>query len=205
MAITSYTTLLSALANWNNRSDLTAQYPDFIALAEAHFNRTLRVPDMEASVSQSVSAATVALPSDFLSAREVYVDAATDIVLEPLTPWALRAAYPTADSGTPVAYTIKSENIVLAPPPSAATTLVLNYYQKIPALTASNETNWLITDHPDLYLRACRYYSHEYLKHYEAADREMAFVNGLIESMNTSAHRKRVPANPLASKPLVRE
>lgn len=204
-AITSYTTLLTALGEWNNRTDLASHYPGFIALSEAHFNRELRVPDMEVTATLSASTASVELPSDFLSARAIYIDATTDVVLEPLTAWALRAAYPTAESGTPAAYAVRGGDITLAPAPSSAVTLTMDYYASIDALSASNETNWLIEAHPDLYLRAAKYYSLEFLKDYDAADRELAFVDGLIASLNRQGNRKRVAANPLAMKPLVRE
>ena len=49
MAITNYTELQSALADYLIRSDLTARIPDFIALCEGRLNRTLRVRDMETS------------------------------------------------------------------------------------------------------------------------------------------------------------
>lgn len=204
-AITSYTTLLTALATWNKRSDLTTLYPQFIGLAEAHFNRTLRCPEMETTVTQSISTRTVALPSDFLGMRTLYIDADTDIVLEPLTPQALRSAYPTNTSGTPVAYTVTDSNIVIGPTPSGTFTLGMDYYAKLDALSESTATNWLLDSHPDLYLRAVKFYSLEYLRDYEAADREMAFVTATIESLNQNSNRKRIPANPLASKPWVRE
>ena len=38
------------------------------------------------------------------------------------------------------------------PVPDGAYTTTLFYYQEIPALTASNTTNWLLTDAPDLYV-----------------------------------------------------
>ena len=204
-AITSYATLLTALGEWNNRSDLASQYPGFISLAEAHFNRELRVPDMEVTATFEASTASVELPGDFLSARAIYVDATTDVVLGPLTAWALRAAYPTAATGTPAAYAIRGGDMTLAPAPSSATTLVMDYYASLDGLSTSNETNWLIEAHPDIYLRAVKYYSLEFLKDYDAADRELMFVNGLIESLNRHGNRKRVSANPLAMKPLVRE
>ena len=41
---------------------------------------------------------------------------------------------------------------MVTPTPSGATSLSIDYYQRIPALTSSNTTNWLLTDHPHLYL-----------------------------------------------------
>ena len=42
MAISNYTELKTAVANWLDRDDLTDRIPEFIALAESRFNRLLR-------------------------------------------------------------------------------------------------------------------------------------------------------------------
>jgi len=43
MALTTYSELKTSIADWLNRSDLTTQIADFIALTEADFNSKLRV------------------------------------------------------------------------------------------------------------------------------------------------------------------
>jgi hypothetical protein len=40
----------------------------------------------------------------------------------------------------------------LVPTPDASYTVELTYYSKIPALSDSNTTNWLLTNSPDVYL-----------------------------------------------------
>jgi len=47
MAISTFAELKTAAANWLDRSDLTDRIPEFIALAEARFNRILRIRAME--------------------------------------------------------------------------------------------------------------------------------------------------------------
>src|SRR4051812_49096734 len=163
-AIVSYSTLLTALEEWNNRSDLTAHYPGFIALAEAHFNRSLRSSEMEITVTQDTTEGTIALPSDFLEVREIYIDDNPDVVLVAMNPSGLRARYGLAATGAPAAYTITGTNLILAPFPADTITARMTYYAKPEGLTADNETNWLIAAHPDLYLRAVKFYSFEYLK-----------------------------------------
>lgn len=202
-AITSYTTLLTALEEWNNRSDLAAQYPGFIGLAEAHFNRTLRSSEMESTVSQATTEDAVALPTDFLEAREVYIDDDPDTVLIAMDPAGLRSRYGRASTGNPTAYTFSAGNLVIAPSPGSSVTVFLNYYAKLEGLSSENETNWLIASHPDLYLRAIKFYSFEYLKDYDSADREIAIVDATIESLNQAGNRRRIPAGPLTMRPAV--
>jgi hypothetical protein len=66
MAITNYTELQAALADYLIRSDLTVRIPDFIALCEGRLNRTLRVRDMETSFGLVMAAGSGALPGDYL-------------------------------------------------------------------------------------------------------------------------------------------
>ena len=42
MALSNYSELQSAVADWLERGDLTARIPDFIRLAEVQLNRLLR-------------------------------------------------------------------------------------------------------------------------------------------------------------------
>ena len=47
MALTSYSTLKTSIANWLNRTDLTDEIADdFIVLTEADFNSKLRIRKM---------------------------------------------------------------------------------------------------------------------------------------------------------------
>jgi len=47
MAITSYATLKTSIANFLARSDLDTQIPEFIQLAEARINRELETREQE--------------------------------------------------------------------------------------------------------------------------------------------------------------
>jgi len=53
MAISTYSELQTAVANWLDRDDLTDRIPEFIALAEARFNRVLRLRSMESKQTAS--------------------------------------------------------------------------------------------------------------------------------------------------------
>lgn len=131
----------------------TARCKQLIAFAERRFNRILRVPEMETAATLTLNAATVSLPSDFLQLRSIYINTDPKVTLEPMEPATLRCQYATASTGRPQNYALQSGNeIVFGPSPDATYNLVINYYKKIPALGASQATNWLLTDHSDLYL-----------------------------------------------------
>ena len=75
MAINTYSTLQTAVANWLDRNDLTDRIPEFISLAEATFNRTLRLRAMETTVSDTTPSGSKedALPSGYLQMREIHL------------------------------------------------------------------------------------------------------------------------------------
>lgn len=148
--------LKTTLANWLNRDDLsTTEIPEAISMAERRLNRVLRVPEMEDAVSTSSASATFTLPSDFLEMRSIYVDATSKVFLQHVSMAELRSMYPTTASGTPAHFAMQSGNeITVGPTPSASTTYIVNYYQKIPALGSSQAANWLLLAHSDIYISA---------------------------------------------------
>src|SRR5579884_2793693 len=87
MALDTYTNLQTAIANWLNRSDLTAQIPDFITIAEAQMQRRFKMalsegkmlprPMLKNNASFSITAATeyINLPTDFLGVLSFTIDA----------------------------------------------------------------------------------------------------------------------------------
>jgi hypothetical protein len=153
--ITTYSELQTSVTSWLSRTNdtaLIALYPDFITLAEAKFNRSLRTRDMEASTTVAASNGVVALPADFLEIRRLYIDGSTKKELEYLTPETFYLLFPSS-TGNSKYYTIEGANILLADQSTSSDVKIL-YYQKIPALSGSNTFNWLLTAHPDLYLAA---------------------------------------------------
>jgi hypothetical protein len=152
MAITTYSELKSAILDWMARSDFsTSQVEDTITLFEAVANRRLRVRQMEAEDTLTTTDGEDTLPTDYLTWRSLTYEADVAGELEYVDPKWLRASYPSTDSGTPQFFTIEGETLTVRPVDDT-TDLTLRYYQKVPALSSGNDTNWLLTAHPDLYL-----------------------------------------------------
>ena len=73
-----------------------------------------------------------------------------------------RAKYTTG--GTPKFYTIVGQELEVLPVPDTATlTGEITYYSKIPALSGTNATNWLLNSSPDIYLYGTLMQSAPYL------------------------------------------
>lgn len=149
MALANYADLLAAVANWLERGDLTARIPEFITLAEAEFNRRLRTAEMEGTATATLTEDRVAVPTDFQGLRSIILDGVVT-KLDYMPPGDF---FDIVASGTPAVYTIVDGMFQFRPSVSSGTCRIV-YYQKIPALTVSNTTNWLMTRWPDLYLFA---------------------------------------------------
>jgi len=150
MSITSYSELQTAVGNWLDHGLFTARIPEFIALFEAAANRRLRVRQQEVSTTLTPSSGSVALPSDYLAWRRVTWTGSTRVELQYVHPSYLQAAYPSSPSDVPRIFTIEGATLKVRPVDD--TSLEFDYLQKIPALSDSATTNWLLTAHPDLYL-----------------------------------------------------
>jgi hypothetical protein len=156
MSITTYAELQASVASWLNRGDLTASIPDFITLAESQLSRDLKARQMEAktTISTVIGTNTVALPTDMLEMRRFLVAGSYNQPLSYRSPDEQSIDFSANSSGQPIVFTVIGANAELAPIPDAVYSLELTYRQRIPALSITNTTNWLLTNWPDAYLWA---------------------------------------------------
>lgn len=155
--ITGYTTLLSEVALWLARSDLTSAIPGFVQNFEERFYRQPKNFGkwMESSLNVSIST-TATVPSDYLALRTAYISGQNNSPLIPSSLEQLYAQYPRAGSGgLPKWIARDGANFVFGPVPSAGYTLVGTYYAKPTALrsfASDAAAHWLIVNAPDLLL-----------------------------------------------------
>jgi len=152
MALDSYTNLKTALQTWIARADLSSDVDDMIDMFEAWINRNIRVPQMEQEATTTAQE-YLPFPLDFLELRAIKWQGSPIVQLDYLPPVAADQEDPFGSACNPRYYSIISNQIRLIPPPNDATTLIrIDYWQKIPPLSGSNATNWLLTLYPDAYL-----------------------------------------------------
>jgi len=151
MAITSYSTLKTAIADWTHRSDLTSQLDDFIDITEARLNRDLRVSQMEEASTITPSSGIVTMPTGWIAVRNVKLNTYPLTTLEYITP----AEMDRLAAGQTLAgkYTIVGDQIKLDA--ASSYDVIVEYYLKITALDGTNTSNWLLETHPDAYLYGC--------------------------------------------------
>lgn len=152
MSIGTYAELQTAITNWSHRADLASIAPDLITLCEAKVNRVLRIKTMETRVSATLDELYEDVPTDFLEMRKLKITTSPTSELTYLTPGTMDAKYPDLDAGRPLHYTFLSGQLKFERTPDQAYTMEMDYYKRIPALTNLATTNWLLTNHPDVYL-----------------------------------------------------
>ncbi|MFM0101994.1 hypothetical protein PQR01_00400 [Paraburkholderia rhynchosiae] len=152
MSIVDYPSLQASLASWLHRSDLTAQIPDFVMLAEMKLNGDLDARAMDTVVTLPTVAGTsyATLPTDMMEMRRLVNPGCAP--LEYVSPDQFSVEYGDCWLRTPRLFTVIGGRIQFAPTPDAVYLLELTYKQRIPPLSTTNPTNWLITSYPNAYL-----------------------------------------------------
>ncbi len=162
MTIQTWSDLQAAIANWIARADLAANIPDFIALFESVANRRLRLRQQESVATLAPSSGVAALPADYLAWRRVTWTGQFPRELEYVHPSYLHALYPTLPTDVPRLFTIEGGNLTVAPRDDTA--LTFDYFQRIPALSGTSTSNWLLATAPDLYLFGALAEAHGFVK-----------------------------------------
>lgn len=154
MAYTNYTDLQASVANYLGRSDLTSVIPDFIRFAETRLARELRTRLMlKSATAPTVAAdARVALPTDFLEIRDLFVQGNHRMPVTYLSPSAFTRDARADESGLPFFYTVLASEFQFAPIPDTVYTLEILYYAKPPVLSGSNASNVFLANYPDALL-----------------------------------------------------
>lgn len=192
MAITTSDELKTAIANWLHRDNLTARLDEFIALAEARFNRTLRVRGMEASlISTALVDGAVSLPTAFLAFKELRFDGDPSYTLEPKPLEWLRNQPTSADR--PGYFAVTDTQVICWP---TSGSIQGTYYRSLPSLV-SNSTNWLLTKHPDLYLFTTLEEAAFYLRDDKLGQMSAMKAQALLDQVQGSDNANALNGGPL--------
>ena len=154
MAISNWGELKAKISSTLFHSRFLPEYADYTVMFEAAANRRLRVRQMEAMAPLTTINGEVALPTDYLLWRTIRPNANAH------WPWDeldyVHPAYMPSTATTlghiPRLFTIEGNTLRIRPIDDA-NPYEFHYYQKIPTITGSDlNTNWLLTEYPDLYI-----------------------------------------------------
>lgn len=203
MAITTYSELLSAVAGWLARDDLTSRIPDFVTLAEAKFSRVINHPRMESRTTLTVNTLATSpeyldLPTDFVTMRSARLSGVTGKPrLAFMSQTQMEDYRFSIDnvSRQPVYFSIVGSQIELAPTPNEDYDVEVVYRGTIPSL-ASNSVNWLLTLAPDVYLYASLLEASPYIQNDERLSVWGTALATVIEQVNAIGERQSFDSGP---------
>ena len=177
-----YAGMEASIADFLNRTDLSASIPDFVTLAEAQLNRQLRTRLAVLRSQATVSTQFLAMPPDFQTMISI-----VNVLGQPLDQYSQDAmsllTWENANlGGNPTAFCIIGTTVQFFPIPSTAQTVIMSYRQRIPPLALNPTGNWVSLSHPDAYLYGALVAASPYLQD----DDRVSVWGGLFETTVSS-------------------
>lgn len=199
MTISNYAELQTAIANWSERDDLTDRIPEFIALAEARIYRDLRIRAMETALSSAISSGVIAVPAGYVEMKHAYIDGSSAVRIHRKTPEWIYRNYPTrSSSGKPIFFAREGENIIFGPYPDSGYTVKGIYYKRLPALSATNTTNWFTDNEPGILLFSALYVLADYVADAEASGKWAMSYESERSSIQAKNDAEEFSGSPLS-------
>lgn len=186
MSIATYAELRDEVAAFLVRTDLAAQIPTFIRLAEADMNRRVRHWRMERREVITLAGQFIDLPDDWMETKRLV----TDRALEPVSiDFMQERRYNLIDTpGAPKYFAHSAGQIEILPTPDAPRDAMLLYFARIPALSDSNPTSWLLDENPDAYLYGALMHSSGLLQEDERISTWGGLYADAVRSINGNDH-----------------
>lgn len=154
MALANYTDLQATAVDWMTRAGQIGKAPDWIALAEARLNRELSPVETDAAlVGVPTSRAIDISALSIVKPVSLWISPTGGGDEVPMQPQAAGTMTYVDTTGQPRQWAMDGQdNIKFDRPCDQAYAFRFRYVERFSLATTS--TNWLLTDHPDLYLAA---------------------------------------------------
>jgi hypothetical protein len=197
MSLDGYANFKTAIAEWADRTDLTARIPDFIALAEIRIGRDLRLRVMEKRSQMSTvgNQEYYGLPDGFVQARHVkMISGSMHRDMNYLSPEAIEETNMrkySGGTGEPRYYTFVGDEMRVIPSPAGVYTVEIVYYKTPDVLSASQTSNRLYEQNKDVYLYATLLEVATYLRDIEGAKGWGTMYSTAIKSAEDADARDR--------------
>jgi hypothetical protein len=190
MALSTYGELKTAIADWLDRDDLTSVIPDFVTLAKSRIDTDVRVRRQEKRSVETTSSEFVTLPDDYIDMRSVQLNTNPARRLRPLTP-AQADEQAWRENGEPVWYAIYGNVLQLWPKPDGSYDIEITYVATFEDFTQDSDSNWLLENHPDLYLYGSLLAAEPYVGNDERVQVWAAKYQEAVDRVNARANEGR--------------
>lgn len=193
MPITDYSELKSAVTTWLTRGDVAGEAADFISLAEAALNRELGPVDTNTILTGTLGLRRISVTDLNVVEPNALFLAETGVDEVALTA-KQKGTFPyRVDNGYPRFWSISSQATAIDFDCPLDQAYPFNfYYRQRFALSDAAPTNWLLTNHPDLYLAAVLIWGGVFIQDNETTARWASVLNSALPSVkNSLAQSKR--------------
>lgn len=194
----SYSLLKAHIAEKMDRTDLTAQIPNFIRMAEFWLTDKIFHPQGETTATLLTTAATdyVALPTDFRQLRQAHVVADPIQYLQIVSPSTLREDW-VSGTGSPQALAIVNGFVQIGPTPDAQYSISITYLGDFVPLSDSAPSNWLLQRRADIYVYASLMQAEAHIVNDERIPLWKAALDEALSDLNRAGNRYRMSGSPL--------
>lgn len=188
-----------------NRRDKTDFLPEWLISAEFRINQSLRVEEMVKHVTLPLTEMRFPVPPDFLKEKTIKITSGGAsigrFVYVPADQLDAGLAPPRVPGG-PRFYTMRGRFIEIEPYGLNATYVVdMWYYAELSKLLADEDTNFLSTKAPHIYIMAIKHFGYRNMQEFERADAEMMQCLSEMELMNQKAMETLAGSGPLIMRP----
>jgi hypothetical protein len=183
MAVTDYATLTTAIGTWTERTYTSGQTDEFIALAEAAFNRRLG-SNYRRKVTATIttdSSGEATIPSGVIRLESLTQDLLGSFPLTQLAWNALVALNPYEEADSAIYFAIKGTTLKVAP--VTEDDFIAVYWAKLTGLSSGNTTNWLLDLAPDAYLAMCQSVQRAFEEDFQTAALYEAKANAILDEL----------------------
>jgi hypothetical protein len=216
VSLATFAGVKAAVADWLERTDLTAQILDFFALAQAKMyvgDKSLGMQEVvPLRISQMVATGTLTpnasgvvsitsgVAANWLAFIEVTPTFTGAQALNYRSPWMLKKQPEllVTGAGHALSYTVEGDSLITAPP--SAQTLTAAWYQKFTPLVADGDTDWVLTNAPQVYLNGCLAEACAYLEDDRLVQFRGMFA-GAIQALNVNDEMSRASGGVPIARP----
>jgi hypothetical protein len=198
VAISTYTELKSAVANWLNRTDLTDRIPEFIALAEADITRNLVLPTIVGADTLDAGSDELDLSAILGYPKSIVMNTTTYMHPLVMTTLPALAELRRIGSGVPWYYAFADGTVHLDVEADSAHAIKIEYVPDLVPLSGAAPTNNTLTRSPDIYLFGSLKEAELYLEHDERNPVWSAKYQKSVADENDARERAQYGAAPVA-------
>jgi hypothetical protein len=199
-----YTGLVDSCQAWLHRSDvLDADVDNCIYLFEADFNAQMETIEMESFTTIGITNGYLTNPTDWREWKSIILVQGN--YREPLLPLTRENAamdYGYSYNQRPRGYVPTVTKTYIYPAPgSGSYTYETTYNLKLPGLSVSNTTNWLLTKFPHVYLQGVLFWASDFITDDQRLAKYQAMVTNTLSQIEAASNRSRLNGGIASMRP----